>query len=270
MSEECILEGWSKRGKTNIDLYRYPCCGRLAESICYGSDKLVKCYSCNVSSHIDKFTDTIVRMKQSCICKICGTEITITNDNRMIGSFDGYMCNNCTNVVAVKFKRYIIQPRTVLRLSWNETIYDRCERIHENLNFVRMSTEKDFFILRTLNFIARHEYTCFTVVREDDKKAIIFVDKMHNKYVGYLLWTDDDYEDVNMSTMRQLFIIKEEQKKGYGTSIVKWWVENVSNKTNDKFVVESPNKLSQKILNKLGYAKFTENGISGIKCGFTG
>jgi hypothetical protein len=270
MTEECILEGWSRKDKTQINFYKYPCCGRLTDSISYGSDKLVKCYNCNVSSHIDKFNETVSRMKPSCVCKICGTEITLTSNNKLIGSFDGYMCFKCNNIVAIEFKRYIIQPQTALRLSWNSSVNDRSEKMNENLNVVQVATEKDFFVLRTLNFIARHEYTCFTAIREEDKKACIFIDEIRNKYVGYVLWTDDEYQNVRISTMRQLFLIREEQKKGYGTSIVKWWVENVSDKINDKFIVESPNKLSQKILNKLGYAKFTENGISGIKCGFTG
>lgn len=271
MVEECILEGWSKKGKALVDLYKYPCCGELSETIYYGSDNLVECYNnCKISSHKDTFTIESI-MKPSCTCKRCGTEISLTPDNMMIGSFNGYMCYKCKNIVAIRFKGYIIQPQTVLKLSWNESI---SEKISKNLSFIRVTTDKDFLVLRTLNLIARHEYDCFCSIQEYDKKAIIFIDNIHNKYIGYVLWTDDiyendDHENGNMAAIRQLFIVKEEQKKGHGTFIMKWWVEKIADKINDRFVVESPNKLSHKILHNLGYTQSTMEGIIGIKCSFT-
>lgn len=267
MAEECIFEGWIRKGKTVVGLYKYPCCGNLSETIGYGNDNLVECYKCKKSSHKDTFTIES-KNKSSCTCKRCGTEISITPDNKMIGSFDGYMCYKCKNVVALRFKRYIIQPQTVLKISWNESTI-RCEKIDKNLSFIRVATDKDFFVLRTLNFIARHENDCFCVIQENDKKACIFIDNIHKKYIGYILWTDDNYKNGYMSTIRQLFIVKEEQKKGYGTYIVKWWTENISDKINNQFVVESPNSISHKILQNLGYTKLTRKSILGIKCSFT-
>lgn len=270
MNKECLLEGWSKKYKTPVMFYKYPCCGHLVESIRYSGNNIVECYRCNARLHKNVFDETVSQMKTAYKCKNCGTEITMTPENRMLSSFDGYMCYKCNNIIAVLFKGYVIHPQTILKPSWNKYDPKSLTMINENIGFICVTTDKDMFVLRTLNTIARHDNRCFmSILDEDTRKSGIIIDTVRNKYIGYVLWSDNKYEDGIKATIRQLFVIKDEQKKGYGTIVFKWWVENIADKIDNVFVVESPNKISIKILLNLGYAKESENGILGIKSLFT-
>ena len=266
MKEECILEGWSKKYKIPVAFYKYPCCGRLAESISYSGNNIVECHKCSTRLQKEVFDTTVNEIKNACKCKNCGTEITITPSNRLIGSFDGYMCYKCSDIIAVLFKGYIIQPKTILKPLWNRSSLKSLVMINENIGFLNVVTDKDFLVLKTLNFMARHENSCLvSILKEYADKSGIIIDTVRDKYLGYVLWTDTKYEEGIKATIRQLFVVKEEQNKGYGTVIFKWWVENIADKIDNFFMVKSPNNISKKILLNLGYVKETGDGLESVK-----
>ncbi|MFQ6071332.1 MAG: GNAT family N-acetyltransferase [Methanosarcinales archaeon] len=111
--------------------------------------------------------------------------------------------------------------------------------------------------------MAKKEDTGFLYIREKEQKAGLVFDIKKQKHIGFIGWTEGEN-----AILRQIFIVKDERLKGYGTKLLKFWVENFAIKINNKFGVESPNEKSQKLLVKLGYAKIEGEYIKGIKCFF--
>jgi len=68
--------------------------------------------------------------------------VSLTSENLdTIGGFS-YICPKCSNIVAIKFKNYTLQPRTVMKLEWNREIRNRAMRIKNNLFFSLCENKK--------------------------------------------------------------------------------------------------------------------------------
>jgi hypothetical protein len=111
--------------------------------------------------------------------------------------------------------------------------------------------------------MAKKEDTGFLYIRENEQKAGLVFDDKKEKYVGFISWTEN-----KNPILRQIFIIKDERRKGYATKVLTFWVDNFSDKISDKFGVESPNEKSQNLLVRLRYAKIEGENIKGLKCFF--
>ena len=256
------LEGWKAKKKNGVNFLRCPYCGHHFEGISVDRDGMVECYKCRRKFPENKLKQ-ITLERLVAICKVCGTEVPLTPQNlNMIGCCT---CPICGNVVAVKFKNHVLRPKTVLKLDWNREIEKRAIKLDGRIFFAICENKKDFLVLKIMQFMARKEGHSFLYIREDEQKAGLIFDIQRKKYIGYIVWTENRY-----AIARQIFIVKDERSKGYGSMLMKFWVDNFANKVGDKFGVESPNKFGQKILVKLGYAQIEGGSLKGIKCFFVG
>jgi predicted acetyltransferase len=256
------LEGWKLKKMGDVGFLQCPYCGYCFEGIGVNKDGTVECYKCKERFPVDELKRVTLK-RPVVICKICGAEVSLTQENLdMLGGYS-YMCPRCMNHVAIKFKNYVIQPQTVMNLKWNRTIKNRATQIENDLSFATCEDKKDILILKIMQLMAKKEDTGFLYIRENEQKAGLVFDDKKEKYVGFISWTEN-----KNPILRQIFIIKDERRKGYATKVLTFWVDNFSDKISDKFGIESPNEKSQNLLVRLRYAKIEGENIKGLKCFF--
>ncbi|NVM54332.1 MAG: GNAT family N-acetyltransferase, partial [Candidatus Helarchaeota archaeon] len=70
--------------------------------------------------------------------------------------------------------------------------------------------------------------------------------------------------------IRQLFVKQEARRRGHATELVKHLLEHLCNKPNSQgnlFLIESPNKKSSLLFEKLGFFKKIGKDFTLINCG---
>ena len=95
-------------------------------------------------------------------------------------------------------------------------------------------------------------------------KTYILMSK--KKFIGYLAWSQG-----KSPTIRQLFIVEEERRKGYAIQLVKYFVKEEAQTPDDEgilFNIESPNHASFHLFAKLGYLEIKNDYVKGLKVGF--
>lgn len=130
-----------------------------------------------------------------------------------------------------------------------------------------VENRKHRIVLRYLNILAKKENPAvgFRSVPQENLQAYIAT---LDKPVGYLAYTKDDRLE-SLPVIRQLFVVKEERRKGHATRLVKYFLMNEckkADKDGNLFVIELPNDKSLRLLQKLGYVKTDKNGIQFINC----
>ena len=247
------LEGWESKRRGYQNYLQCPYCGEIDN---ISSDKCLLCKR-NVTK---KEAKQITLKEIYAVCKVCGIEHPL---KEIFNGF-GYECYNCKNYIAIKFKNDIIQPKTVMKLNWNKDIIDRAIKINDNISIIICENEKDFLALKFMQRMAYIEGHSFLLINDKQNGGLV-LDTHKNTYIGYFVWTEN-----KNAIIRQIFIIKDKRNKGYGTTLVKFWVENIADKLSKEFGVDSPKEFTNEILVKLGYANFEDEKrqIRGIKCFF--
>ncbi|NOR85257.1 GNAT family N-acetyltransferase, partial [archaeon] len=167
----------------------------------------------------------------------------------------------------IKFRNRILKPQTVINLNWNNDIKKRAILIEKNLFFSECTSKKDFLILKILQLMGKDEES-FLYIQPKTQKAGLLFDIQKNIYLGFIVWTDKSLKNKKYAILRQIFITNEERRKGYGTKLLKFWIKTFADKINERYCIESPNKLSQKMLISLGHAKIEGQYIKAGKCFF--
>lgn len=70
------------------------------------------------------------------------------------------------------------------------------------------------------------------------------------------MWSENENEII----LRQIYLLEDFRCKGYGTLMVKEWVNNYIHGKFDKFGVQYPNNITYKILEKLKYISKNDEG----------
>lgn len=181
-----------------------------------------------------------------------------------------YECCNCGNVLAIRFKGRIFHPKTVMGVAWNKEIIDYAKKVDGELCFYECRNKKDILILNLMQLMAKLEGESFLYSKFGSSTHNgLFFDATTQKYLGLITWTEEEYKNAPCLILRQIFIMENERKKGYGTKLLQFWVENYADNVNkDLFVIESPNEISQRLLIKLGYASKKNGELQGLKCRF--
>ncbi|MEM5871973.1 MAG: GNAT family N-acetyltransferase [Candidatus Aenigmatarchaeota archaeon] len=267
MDNPLKLKGWKSKNVEKVDFIQCPHCDYpIVESnigIIITNDHTSQCPKCKRKFKSDELK-VIGLKKEVAICSECGMKIPLTESYLDMISGFRYICPKCNNTVGIKFRSQVLQPDIVFKVSWNKNIKERAQKLNDKLFFAICKEKKDFIALMMMQAMAKHESDIgshFFYIREKIQKSGLIFDE--NKIIGYIIWTEDKY-----ATLRQIYIVSDERNKGYGTLLTKFWVENIANKINDKFIVETPNEKFNNILIKLGYAKREGNCIKGIKCSF--
>jgi len=267
MNNSLKLKGWKSKKLDKVDFIQCPYCGYLiVESnigIMINEEGTSECPKCKRKFKTDELK-VISLKKEIVICAECGMEIPLTESYLDMISGFRYICFKCNNTVAIKFRNQKLQPEIAFKVSWNKDIKIRARELENNLFFSICEEKKDFITLMLMQAIAKHEpdigSTFFYIQKDVQKAGLLFSEE---KFLGYIIWTEG-----KNAVLRQIYIINEERNKGYGTLLTKFWIEEIANRINDKFVVETPNNKFLNILIRLGYAKQEGKSVKGIKCSF--
>lgn len=126
--------------------------------------------------------------------------------------------------------------------------------ITEDLGVIFCGTSEDFQYLKSMQKIAKQD-TSFQY--SDSFKAMLFIN--NENIIGFISWDKDHKEEKGVynggEILRQIYVSSELRRKGYGSLMLNYWVENVAKKTHDKFGVETSNPSSPvlPLLEKNGY-----------------
>jgi len=257
------LGGWKLLKTGHINGFECPICSHWDEFLSYEKRK-PKCYRCN-NSYTENRIKKNQRKKKIAICKKCESEVPITENSF---SFPGYKCYECNNYVAIKYRNYIIQPKTVFKLVWNKNVNKRRKIINKNLFLIKVKTDKDKIILDLMqsmvNSESNHTYFFHHYTRGKNDKAILLINK--EKYLGYFIWNVSKINNEKYAVARQIFLLPEERKKGIGPIFTKFWVKNYADKINKRFGAENPSEKRRRTLHKLGYIKKIKDEYKASKC----
>lgn len=251
-----MYEGWKDTEKGKISRWVCPGCSDISDGYMIKDDSMycVKCKK-KFPKSMEKWIDVDCDYYQ---CKNCKRYLPIVREH-LIFIFPAYMCVWCKNIVAIKYKNKFIQPQELFKVSWNGSIKKRANKVSDKLMFSECTTKKDRFVLNFFNLLAKGERTFFHSIPESTKAGLFF-DK--DKSLGYITWTKNKH-----LVLRQIYVTEKERKKGYGTEMIKYWIETIAKE--QKFVVESPEDNLDRILIKLGYAEKKGKIIRYKKCYIT-
>jgi len=260
------IEGWKTKKKGNVEYYQCPNCEvLLGTSPVMNMDYTLVCPACERRVEYKNLKRTSQKIEIA-TCAVCETETPFTKsyyDQSGNSYRKYYYCPKCLNVVGLDFKGRTYQPKDVLKVNWNKRMLRKAKRIDDGLFFYTCERPKDIVPVRLMQDLARSEPDIGSFFRHIDPDfqyaGLMFSE---DKIKGYVEWSIQN----SKALMNQIYILKEERNKGYGTKLTKFWIDEIAKKINDTFIVESPNDKSAKILEKLGHAKRKGNQIIGIDC----
>jgi len=200
-------------------------------------------------------------------CEICGRYIENVSQNwNLLGAFrKELICPVCwvnqrNDLVAID-GHHISKIRSV-----RPDMLKSSQEISNNLYVLKVRTKWARMVLRYLNYLARKEQSAFRIMPRREFENYILMSK--EKVIGYLAWTWK-----NLPRLGQIFIVREERRKGYASTLVQHFVDEQCRTPNERgflFGVESPNEATLGLLVKLGYAREEGDKIVGLKVGFVG
>jgi GNAT superfamily N-acetyltransferase len=223
---------------------------------------MASCYGCNRGYPEDSFGTARVR-RSVAECQECGTDVLLTPSHYGLAGI-GWPCPQCGNYVAVDYGLHIVSPRKALNPKWNPAIHKRGERVGRNKVFLRCRTKKDFLVVRLLQVTAKAEDPRLMYVRNADQDAGLYYDTARRKYLGFIVWSVGGGNAV----LRQIFIVRDERRKGLAAKLVSFWVERYADKISDTFGIEAPNEKALNLHIKLGHAIIEGESVKGLKCFF--
>jgi hypothetical protein len=77
------------------------------------------------------------------------------------------------------------------------------------------------------------------------------------------MWTESE-----TAVMRQLFVVRDERRKGYASKLFTFWVQRYAKRLNAQFGIEGPNEASTNLLLKLGHVRIEGPRLIGVDCHF--
>jgi GNAT superfamily N-acetyltransferase len=157
-----------------------------------------------------------------------------------------------------------VNPRTALRVDWNPTIITRGDPVGKNTSLVRIRTKRDLLVVRLLQVAAKEEDGRFLFCRENEQAAGLYVDQARGKYLGFIVWSEDDEHAV----LRQIFIVSDERRKGLAEALVRFWVTRYAERISSTFGIEAPNEKAIALHLKLGHLVSEGDLVKGVKCFF--
>jgi len=255
------VEGSKSRRIASITFYRCPSCGDCYDTLSTDQNGLARCFACNKSSPGSAF----VRVKRRRIvaqCAHCGEEVPfVPSTTGLVGP----MCSTfaCSNYVAVTYGKAFLEPRIVLDPSWNRGLSGRAQHVSTGLLFAPCRSKKDQTVLRVLQVLAMQDDHRFKFGDPKEFCAAVCFDAKRHKYLGFLVWTED-----KAAVLRQLFVIKNERRKGHASKMVLLWIEDYAKRLGDQFGIEGPNEASLKLHIKMGHIKIKGSDAIGVKCYF--
>lgn len=261
MMQVLRIEGSKSRRISNVTFYKCPLCGDCYDALSADQSGLAKCFACNKSSPEKAFT-RIRKKRVIARCAHCDAEVPFVPST--IGLI-GPMCADfaCSNYLAVAFGRSFLEPRTVLNTKWNNGLVGRAQRIFASLLFSHCRTKKDQTVLQMLQVLAKQEDPRFKFGDSNEFRSALCFDARRHKYLGFVIWTENE-----VAVLHQLFVVKDERRKGIASKMVKFWIEHEAKRLGARFGIEGPNEAALKLHLKLGHVKIEGATAVEVNCFF--
>jgi GNAT superfamily N-acetyltransferase len=255
------VEGWKSQRVTSVTFYKCPLCGDCYDLLTPDQKGLAQCFACNKSSPETTF-DRIKKKTVIAGCAHCGTEVPFVPSTMGI---IGPMCSDfaCSNYVAVCYGEAFLEPSTVLDTRWNPGLQSRAQRVAAGLLFARCRSKKDQTVLQLLQVLAKQDDPRFKFGDSNEFRSALCFDARRRKYLGFVIWTES-----KTAVLRQLFVVRDERRKGIASKMVKFWIENYAKPLGERFGIEGPNEAALKLHVKLGHIKIRGSDAIGVKCHF--
>ena len=142
--------------------------------------------------------------------------------------------------------------------------------IEEGLVCKLCKSSKDYNLLSNFIKNANEEGYPFKGVDPVKQKAFLLLNSLNRKYLGFLIWKKDpldknhiELEGLDFDSYKNnccgeiiqlIFIVQEERRKGFASKLIRYWVENIADKTYQLFGVEiMGGSFILNVLMKLGY-----------------
>jgi GNAT superfamily N-acetyltransferase len=198
------------------------------------------------------------------LCLKCKIEVSATPDNLDYATRTLYICPKCFDVLGIKYRKDTVLPKDLMNPGWNRRLKPSAVLISDDIYFSECKNEIDYLVLKLMQLKVKEECDAFNYFRVKEQQAgLLFNDKT---YLGFKVWSVKE----KTAIARQIYIVPEERRKGYGLMLMEYWVKNIADKVNEIFEVESPNRKSLGILIKLGYLKAEGEYIKNSKCIISG
>jgi len=255
------VEGSKLRHTATFPFLCCPECGDSQDLLFPDPNGIVECSACHSRRPSSEYK--IVRKKVTVArCARCGKDVPFVPSTTGIV---GPRCTDfmCSNYLAVAYGNRFLDPKIVLDPAWNRGLVSRAQPISRGLLFGRCRSKRDHVVLTVLQVLAKQDDDRFKFGEPNEFRSALFFDSKRRKYVGFLIWTED-----KMAVLRQLFVVKDERRKGYASRTVKFWVEHFANKLGDRFGIEEPNPTAMKLHAKLGHLRLRGSMAIGLKCNF--
>jgi GNAT superfamily N-acetyltransferase len=255
------VEGWKSRRLGSVTFYKCALCGDCYDLLTPDQRGLAHCFACNKSSP----ETTFARIKRKTViarCAHCDAEVSFVPSTM---GLIGPMCSDfaCSNYLAVAFGKAFLEPRTVLDPNWNRGIRGRAQRVSAGLLFARGRSKKDQTVLQMLQVLAKQDDERFKFGDPNEFQSALCFDARRRKYLGFLIWTES-----NTAVLHQLFVVRDERRKGIASKMVTFWIENYAKRLGERFGIEGPNEAALKLHVKLGHIKIRGSDAIGVKCHF--
>jgi len=254
------VSGWESRRMDWVPFYQCPDCGDCVDFLFSLDGVLIECSGCQKRFPGQEFKE--IKRKRSVVTCVCGRDVSLSPSNR---GWLGYICSKCHNYVAICYGNQALQPSTILSFDWNLSVCERGEEMTQDgkLLFTLCRSAKDFLVLHVLQTIIQKEDVRFRYVRPEEHRAGLLLDSAGRKYLGFLAWVEG-----KRATLGQMFIVKDERRKGYAERMLTHWVERHADRLDEKFGIEDPNEAAMSLLVKLGHVRAEDDRHVGIKCFF--
>lgn len=227
-----------------------PFCGIIRDGFGYNGNKL-QCPNCDQTFEKDRMV-TIEVETGNCIC---GNSIPLLAD---LKNGDFYFCNECDDIAFTEIDGNVWKKNELLDFKKTGNNVSEWIKIDDNLICSFSQNEWARKICSAMIFIAQNENSEFSSLKDWGKVSILTNNK---QFLGYIVWFE-----TKMARLNQIYILPNQRKNGYAKEFLKFWVENIADKTNDRFEVESPNKAAVKLLLKLDYLIREKDEILDGKC----
>ncbi len=255
------VEGSRSRRIGRVRFYRCPGCGDCQDLLLPDSKGMVQCFTCKESRRQSEF-DVIGKRRIIATCALCGDEVPFVPAT---AGLIGPLCSKfeCSNYLAVAYANTFLEPSLVLDPIWNRCLHDREQSISGRFYMARCRSKRDQTVLRVLQVLAMQDDHRFKFGDLDEHCSALCFDNKKRKYIGFLIWSEN-----KTAILRQLFVVKDERRKGRASSMVTFWVEHYAKAKSDKFGIEGPNEAALKLHAKLGHIKIRGSQAIGINCYF--
>jgi hypothetical protein len=255
------VEGSKSRHTATFPFLCCPKCGDSQDLLFPDLNGIVKCSACHSCRPSSEYK--VVRKKITVArCGRCGKDVPFVPSTTGVL---GPQCTDfkCSNYLAVVYGKRFLDPKIVLDPAWNRGLMGRAQPISPRLLFARCRSKQDHVALTVLQVLAKQDDDRFKFGDPNEFRSALCFHSTRRKYVGFLIWTED-----KTAVLRQLFVVKDERRKGHASRMVKFWVERFANKLGDRFAIEEPNATAMKLHAKLGHLRLRGSTAIGLKCSF--